>query len=116
RFLMEVDPIDDEIGKDQAIHVYRIVQEGINNILKHAGASEASVLIRVEKDNLRITISDNGKGIPQDSPDIPDGRHGFGLVGISERAKVMNGTMTMESTPNKGTTLIVLIPRLRKTT
>jgi signal transduction histidine kinase len=115
QFSMDVDSIDDEVGKDQAIHVYRIVQEGINNILKHAGASEASVLIRVEKDNLRITISDNGKGVLQASSDEPDGRQGFGLVGISERAKVMNGTMTMESTPNGGTTLTVLIPRPRKT-
>jgi signal transduction histidine kinase len=115
-FTVDLDFIDDEVGKDQAIHVYRIVQEGINNILKHAGASEGRVIIRVEKDSLRITIGDNGMGASQSSPDVLDGRHGFGLVGIFERAKVMNGSMTIESAPNKGTTLTVLIPRPRKTT
>ena len=122
RFSMDVDPIDEEIRKDQAIHVYRIVQEGINNILKHAGANEAQVVIRVEVDNIRMTISDNGKGMP--SPPSPgldgaEGRRsrdgqGFGLVGITERAKVLNGSATVESTPGKGTTLMVIIPRKKQ--
>ena len=112
-FSMDVDPIDDEVGKDQAIHVYRIVQEGINNILKHADATEAHVAIRVEASNLRITISDNGKGMPQESTDGPDGKRGFGLVGITERAKVLNGSVAIESAPGKGTMLTVVIPRRR---
>ncbi|MBM2841898.1 MAG: response regulator receiver protein [Bacteroidetes bacterium] len=118
QFSMSVAPIDEEVGKDMAIHVYRIVQEGINNILKHAAATEAQVVIRVEKKNIRITISDNGKGVPQESSGNTDGRRarlpdgqGFGLVGITERAKVLNGTVAMESTPGKGTTLAVIIPR-----
>lgn len=111
---MDVDPIDDEVGKDQAIHVFRIVQEGINNILKHADATEAGVVARVEGNNIRIAIIDNGKGTRSEAQDDKDGRHGFGLVGISERAKVMNGAMTMESTPGKGTTLTVIIPRLER--
>ncbi len=116
QFSMHVDSIDDEVGKDQAIHVYRIVQEGINNILKHADATEASVVVHLEEDNIRIAIVDNGKGTRSEAQDDKNGRHGFGLIGISERAKVMNGTMTMESTPNKGTKLAVLIPRRRKAT
>ena len=114
RFSMAVDPIDDEIGKDHAIHVYRIVQEGINNILKHASATEAQVTIRAETGNLRITISDNGKGIPADQSTHPPARRGFGLAGMTERAKVLNGAVTIESTPGKGTVLTVLIPRLKK--
>lgn len=114
RFLMEVDPIDDEIGKGRAIHVYRIVQEGINNILKHADASEASVLVRQEGHDIRIAISDNGKGTRSEARGERDGRHGFGLIGITERAHAMNGTVSMESIPGKGTTLTIVIPREKK--
>jgi signal transduction histidine kinase len=125
QFSMNVDHIDGEVEKDLAIHVYRIVQEGINNILKHADATEAQVVIRVEPGNLRITISDNGKGMPRGSPGAADDRHahqldesyrrqdgqGFGLVGITERAKVLKGTVEVEATPGKGTTLTLVIPR-----
>ena len=111
-FSMDVDHIDEEIGNDQAIHVYRIVQEGINNILKHADATEARVTIRTEPDAVRLTISDNGKGISVAGDS--NGRRGFGLVGISERAKAMNGTVSIESTPGKGTILTIAIPRLEK--
>ncbi len=114
QFSMDVDFIDDTIEKDQAIHVYRIVQEAINNILKHAGATEASVVIRAEGNSVRMIISDNGKGMPATSSDS-NGKLGFGLVGLGERAKVLSGAMTIDSTPGKGTTLTVIIPRIKKT-
>ena len=114
KFSITADPIDEEVEKDQAIHVYRIVQEGINNILKHAGATEADVAIRVEAGVIRITISDNGKGLASEQETDGAGRHGFGLVGIAERAKVLSGTMSFDSSPGKGTLLIIVIPR-RKT-
>ena len=114
RFSMTVDPLDDEVEQDQAIHVYRIVQEGINNILKHAGASAASITIRVETTAIRIVISDDGKGLGSGQETDGAARRGFGLVGITERAKVLNGTVSIESSPGKGTSLRVMIPR-RKT-
>jgi len=112
RFAMQLDPIDDEVGKEGAIHVYRIVQEGINNILKHGDATDAKVEIRVEGSRLRIVIEDNGKGMPA----LPGANGtgpagGLGLVGIAERAKILNGTMTIESKAGEGTTLTVVIPR-----
>jgi signal transduction histidine kinase/ligand-binding sensor domain-containing protein len=111
RLSMEVDAIDNEIGKDQSIHVYRIVQEGINNILKHSDASEASVIIRKEGNNIRIIINDNGNGIPSESANDVHGKHRFGLIGITERAKAMSGTVTIQSISGQGTTLTVIIPR-----
>ena len=114
KLTMDVDPIDDAVREDQSIHVYRIVQEGINNILKHAEATEAHVVIRVEATNIRITISDKGKGMSHQASNESNARRGFGIVGINERAKVLNGTMTIDSTPGKGTTLTVTIPRTKK--
>ncbi len=115
KFSMSIDPIDEEVGNDHAIHVYRIVQEGINNILKHSAATEARVAIRVEGSTLRITISENGKGMPTESTSGSEGQRGLGLVGITERAKVLNGTVAIESTPGQGTILTVLIPRAKRT-
>ena len=112
RFSVNVDPIDDEVSKDHAIHVYRIVQEGINNILKHAEATEAQVDLRVEASNIRIMISDNGKGTRVDHPGNANPRGGLGLDGISERTKILNGTMSVDSKPGQGTTLTVVIPRM----
>jgi signal transduction histidine kinase len=111
KFSMTVDPVDDEVEKDQAIHVYRIVQEGINNILKHAGAAAASITIRVETTAISIVISDDGRGLGSEQETDGTGRRGFGLVGITERAKVLNGTVSIDSSPGKGTSLKVMIPR-----
>ena len=93
---MSVDPIDDEIMSDQAIHVYRIVQEALNNVLKHSGANEAQVQVRVGEGDIRIIISDNGKGMLLDKVGAASGPHGFGLMGITERAKAMSGTAAIE--------------------
>jgi signal transduction histidine kinase/ligand-binding sensor domain-containing protein len=114
-FTVTIDPIDDHIGKEQAIHVYRIVQEGINNIVKHANASEASIAVRLEGEKISITISDNGVGTQQGENRDAGGRRGFGLVGISERARVLNGTVTVESAPGRGTSLRVVVPAARQT-
>jgi signal transduction histidine kinase len=124
RFSMDIDSIDDDIGRDQAIHVYRIVQEGINNILKHAEATEVRITVRREPTAVRLMIADNGKGLP--AARLPDGqgqagmppdsnvRRGLGLISISERAKAMNGNFQVESTPGRGTTLTVFIPIAKK--
>jgi signal transduction histidine kinase len=112
---MDLDPVDDVIGKNDAIHVYRIVQEGINNILKHSEASDARVNVRVVGGDVHIVMSDNGRGMPSATWGDAQGKKGFGLIGITERAKAMNGTVAVDSTPEKGTTLIVTIPVNRKT-
>ncbi len=113
RFNMDLEPIDDAISKEHAIHVYRIVQEGINNILKHAGATDATVTLGVVDSTVRLTIKDNGRGFTREPGNVPGG---FGLVGISERARVLGGTATVESAAGSGTTLVVVIPVTRQVT
>jgi signal transduction histidine kinase len=66
-----------------------------------------------EKD-IRIAISDNGRGTHPGSSGDAKSRKGFGLIGITERAHAMNGAVTIESRPGKGTTLTVVIPGSRK--
>jgi len=91
--------------------LFRIVQEALNNIRRHAEASEAQVVIEFAEDRIKVTISDNGRGFELSGrvDDLP--RSGkLGLAGMQERARLLGGTLEMESTLGKGTTLIVEVP------
>lgn len=105
-----VDEIDHLFDKESEIHIYRIVQEGINNIMKHSAATEAAVVVRHHPSRVSISIRDNGKGIDQDARSIRDG--GLGLSGIEERAKIMNGSITIDSAPGQGVSLQIELPIL----
>jgi PAS domain S-box-containing protein len=88
--------------------LFRIVQEALNNIRRHARASEAKVAIDFTGDKVRVTISDNGRGfeLSVGVDDLP--RSGkLGLAGMRERARLLGGTLKVESTPGRGTTLII---------
>ena len=107
RFTARVDYIDDLCAKDSAINLYRIVQEAINNIVKHSDASEAKLFIRRNSREIEMVIEDNGKGFVPVSD--PARRPGFGLTGMSERARILGGTLAVHSTPGLGTTVTLNI-------
>lgn len=106
-FACHVDEIDGVFDNDSEIHVYRIVQEGINNILKHSAATEATVVIKKASGNLSISIRDNGRGLADGGVTADSG---FGLSGIRERAEIMGGTARIDSSPGQGVNLHVLLP------
>lgn len=87
------------------INVYRIVQELINNIIKHASASKVLIQLSQQTDKLILWISDDGKGF--DSRNTPSGA---GLMNIESRLQVIIGTMRIESKIGEGTTTIINIP------
>ncbi|HEU4328932.1 MAG TPA: CheR family methyltransferase [Roseiflexaceae bacterium] len=91
--------------------VYRIVQEALTNVLKHAQASLVSVILERRSDALRVIIEDNGRGFSVEAapPDRAAGRR-LGLLGMHERASLAGGTITIESTPGEGTSIFVSIP------
>ncbi len=102
----DVASVDGVLPKDSEINLFRIVQECLNNTVKHAQATHAIVSVTVAGNKLRLVISDNGKGFqPQAVPG--DQATGFGLIGISERALLLGGQATVESIPNIGTTVTV---------
>lgn len=94
------------------ISVFRIIQEGLNNIAKHAEAGQVSLaMTRTPSDNLLLRIVDDGKGFDT-APDLvslSDNDH-FGLIGISERAALLGGSMRVEPLPTGGSALEVEIP------
>jgi PAS domain S-box-containing protein len=92
-------------------NLYRIVQEALNNILKHAYANEVNVLLQHRKDDLVLTVEDNGSGFGESSGKINGyGSRGLGLIGMQERAAVMKGTLEIDTSNGKGTTVIARIP------
>jgi signal transduction histidine kinase/ligand-binding sensor domain-containing protein len=96
--------------KDQEINVYRIIQEALNNVVKHSGATRASIEIDDESD-LVITISDDGKGFDTRAARAATIGSGFGLAGLAERVSMLGGRHAVESTPGQGTTVTIAIPR-----
>ena len=106
-----VDEIDGLFDSDGEIHIYRILQEALNNVVKHSGATEATVVIKKEAPSLMIAVRDNGRGFP-DGPgggsELP--RAGFGLSGIGERARILRGKAAFDSHPAQGFRLTVEIP------
>lgn len=111
RFTAAIDDLQDALPKESEINFYRIVQECVNNILKHSRATEASVTIRRRGQTLRLTMQDNGQGF---TPGVAVGeRHGFGLLGIHERAQLLGGQAVIQSAPKQGTTItleLALLP------
>jgi signal transduction histidine kinase len=95
-----------EIPDGVQLTAYRLVQEALTNVVKHARADAVRVLIEVGPDGLAVGITDNGQGFDPGSP--PDGRHG--LTGMRERVRVHDGTLTINSWPGTGTTISALLP------
>ena len=87
------------------ITVYRIVQEALTNVARHAAATRVGITIGVSGDHLRLVIDDDGRGMPAS---IPPGH--LGLKGIEERLSLIGGTLEIEGAPGKGTTLFIQVP------
>ena len=93
------------------LHLFRIVQESVNNIEKHARAKSIKLHITFEEDSVVLKIQDDGCGF--DSKNIKHGKnqgHGLGLTNMRERALSLGGTYEIKSAPEKGTTILVRVP------
>ncbi len=97
-----------EIADRTAIHVYRVLQEALNNVAKHAGASEASVRVHFSKDRLRLEVEDRGSGMPGEG--AARVRRGIGLVAMRERADLLRGKIGFERPPEGGTMVRLDVP------
>ena len=87
------------------VSVYRICQELLNNVLKHAGASRVSVMIRKSETQLTFIFEDNGKGF-----DTETSKKGIGLESLNSRIAFLNGNLEIDSSEQKGTTAFIRIP------
>jgi len=87
--------------------IYRIVQEALTNIARHASAHSASVLVERRGDLVRAIVEDDGIGFDVNTD---HGERHLGLLGMRERAELLNGTLTIESTTERGTSIFIEIP------
>ena len=87
--------------------LYRVVQEAMTNVVRHARATRIDVLVERREDRVLVVVEDDGAGF--DPALLQSGDH-LGLLGMRERADALGGTMTVESAPGKGTTIVVEVP------
>jgi signal transduction histidine kinase/ligand-binding sensor domain-containing protein len=109
-FHTEIGDIDEVFPDDLRINFYRIVQEALNNIVKHADATRGSVIAECMVSSVVLRISDNGRGIPTEPRGVREGPGGFGLTGMRERATVLKGEFQLRSEPGNGTLLTIEFP------
>ncbi|MBI5298506.1 MAG: HAMP domain-containing protein [Chloroflexi bacterium] len=99
--------LDERLPGDVETAVYRITQEALTNIARHAQARSASVLVERRDNTVRTIIEDDGSGF---SMTEKRGERHLGLLGMRERAELLNGSLTIESTPGRGTSIFIEIP------
>ncbi len=102
------------VKKEITIFIYRIVNELLQNVLKHAQATQIVVEIAEKKDKYLISVNDNGVGFKKEKLKKEHKFEGFGLISIKERLESFNGRMKIESEPGRGTTTTIEIPTVKK--
>lgn len=99
--------LPDLIPQQVASGLYRIAQESLQNVAKHARAKHLAVAVAARDHNLTLSLEDDGIGFV---PQAVKGKGGLGLVGIRERVRILGGALSIESTPGNGTRISVKVP------
>ncbi len=106
---LTIDRLSERLPREIEVCTYRVIQEAINNIGKHAGATACHVRIVRATDSLHVTVEDNGRGFRAEPVRVSDGR-GLGLIGVRERVTILGGRLNVESGDGHGTRLTVELP------
>jgi signal transduction histidine kinase len=101
------DGLEDRLDSNTETVLYRVIQECVNNVIKHAGATTLDISVIRDKDGISATIEDNGKGF--DTTD-KEKFEGIGLKNILTRVEYLKGTAEFDSTPGKGTAVSLHVP------
>ena len=105
---VEIDPRCDALAESRALHLYRIAQESLTNVARHARAQRAAVELRVERDQeLVLRVVDDGRGFDAATPSRT---RGYGIDGMRERAEALQGRLEVQSRPGAGTCVQLRVP------
>ena len=107
--LFTVEGKTDDLPKDANEELCSLTEDALNNIGEHAAASQVHLHLRVEADNIRLTVQDDGIGFDLDSFELGDG-----LKNMRERMEILGGTFDIVTAPNQGTTITATVPRKNK--
>ena len=110
---VNLERVADELDPVTALALYRIVQEAVANAATHAGVSEVAVTLSLAGGMIIAEIRDEGRGFAQSDPAAApkEGHVGVGLAGMRERAELVGGSLTVQSSPGKGTTVRAAVPQ-----
>ncbi len=97
--------IPDKCDDNSKIYLYRIIQEALNNIIKHAAATKVDIEFNYENDTIKLLIRDNGKGFDTDLKR----KTGNGIYNMRDRAEILGGSFALSSMPGEGTVIIVIL-------
>jgi signal transduction histidine kinase len=97
------------------VHIYRVLQEALNNVSRHSGSREAWVRLNFLSNALQLEVEDRGKGITRSTAEPQSGVGGIGLVGMRERAELVGGRLELlqSSAQDVGTVVRLTVPRER---
>jgi signal transduction histidine kinase len=111
-FAIDIESIDGILPPGHEINLYRIVEESINNIIRHSGATTAHIIVRRDPTLIHVTIQDNGRGLVS-GEHLTAGsfRATSGLLVMTERARLIGGMVTVDSPGSAGTIVTVTVPR-----
>ena len=107
RCTLMVSPEEIPAGREHATAIFRIFQETLTNILRHANATSVEVALTGKEGTIRLEVHDNGRGMPAPTGTPP---RSLGILGMRERAQALGGTVNIESSPGAGTTVRVTVP------
>lgn len=89
--------------------IYRIIQESLNNVIKHSKATKVNLKIEYEENNVRVNVIDNGIGIEKSKNILQNKKFSSGLSNMQKRALQINGNLEIKSSPDNGTSLILFV-------
>ena len=104
---LEAEEPDLDLQDPYATAVFRVLQESLTNIAKHAGATKVSVRVERRDDRIALEVRDNGRGFSTAEPAKPGS---YGLLGLRERASLLGGEVSIDSVPGRGTTMRLTLP------
>jgi signal transduction histidine kinase len=104
---VEVDPVPDDLGRDAALCLFRVAQEALNNVARHARARAVRVALRPMDAGVLLSVGDDGIGF---DPKAPRPERSLGLASMRERVWIVGGTLDIESGPCRGTEVVAWVP------
>ena len=107
---VELDIEAERLPPHVEVALYRIAQEALQNVVKHADASRVRLSLGPVPEGVRLAVEDDGRGMAPESASDPDDRHAYGMVGMRERAELIGARLTVTSWPGRGTTVEVVVP------
>ncbi|AJX34492.1 PAS domain S-box protein [Burkholderia oklahomensis] len=105
-----LDTADTSFSNAGATTLFRIVQEALTNVARHADATRVTLMLAIDQDLCVLQIKDDGRGVQPDERRDAHGDKSFGLIGIRERAHMLSGTVTTDSAPGHGFSIKVALP------